>query len=52
MIQGNRSTVANRYIFGSYIWNTRVIPGREEAEDVKEKQQQLFEMIEDYIEQA
>lgn len=41
-------------IFGPYIFNTRFVPGKEESADQKEKEKirQLFEIVDDYIEQA
>lgn len=41
-------------IFGPYIFNTRVVPGKEGNADQKEKEKirQLFEIVDDYIEQA
>jgi hypothetical protein len=41
-------------IFGSYVMNMRQVPGREEKEDAgaKERERHLFEMVDDYIEQA
>ena len=41
-------------IFGSYVMNMRQVPGREEKADAgaKERERHLFEMVDDYIEQA
>lgn len=39
-------------IFGSYIYKMRTIPGCELKKGDKEKEQRLFEIIDDYIEQA
>lgn len=41
-------------IFGSYVMNMRQVPGREEKSDAesKERERHLFEMVDDYIEQA
>ena len=41
-------------IFGSYVMNMRQVPGREEKNDAesKERERHLFEMVDDYIEQA
>lgn len=48
-----RTGVTN-HIFGSYIMNMKQVPGREEKEDAasKERERHLFEMVDDYIEQA
>ncbi len=41
-------------IFGSYVMNMKYVPGKEEKEDAgaKERERHLFEMVDDYIEQA
>lgn len=41
-------------IFGSYVMDMKYVPGREEKEDAgaKERERHLFEMVDDYIEQA
>ncbi|MGL6201505.1 MAG: hypothetical protein ACRC3H_21495 [Lachnospiraceae bacterium] len=41
-------------IFGPYVLNTKVIPGLEKRDHEKEKKREaeLFETIDDYIEQA
>ena len=48
-----RTGVTNN-IFGSYVMNMRQVPGREEKNDAeaKERERHLFEMVDDYIEQA
>lgn len=48
-----RNDVINN-IFGNYIRNMRQVPGREERENggTKDREQLLFEMVDDYIEQA
>lgn len=39
-------------IFGPYIYKIRTIPGCELKKSDKEKEKRLFQMIDDYIEQA
>ena len=39
-------------IFGAYIMNTRIISGKKSSVKDKEREQELFEVIDDYIEQA
>lgn len=41
-----------RTIFGAYIMSTLAIPGREQTTETKEKEKEVFEMVDDYIEQA
>ncbi|MBS5284908.1 MAG: hypothetical protein KHY46_13790 [Clostridiales bacterium] len=40
--------------FGPYILTTRIIPGKQQdnIKEEKERENELFEMIDDYIEQA
>lgn len=40
--------------FGPYILTTRIIPGKQQdnIQEEKERENELFEMIDDYIEQA
>ena len=47
-----RESLVTKNIFGSYIYNTKVVPGRRRMEERKEKIKQLFEIVDDYIEQA
>lgn len=41
-------------IFGTHVSNTRCVPGYTEAtdENSKKKQEELFEIVDDYVEQA
>lgn len=45
---------ATANIFGSYILRMREIPGRSTIDELKEKkkEKELFEVIDDYVEQA
>jgi len=47
-----RESIVTRNIFGSYIYNTKSVPGKQGMEEKKEKISKLFEIIDDYIEQA
>ena len=47
-----RESIVTRNIFGSYIYNTKFVPGKEKMEEKKEKIRKLFEIVDDYIEQA
>lgn len=47
-----RESIVTKHIFGSYIYNTRVVPRKQKVEEKKEKIRQLFEIVDDYIEQA
>lgn len=47
-----RESIVTRNIFGSYIYNTKSIPGKQGMEEKKEKINKLFEIVDDYIEQA
>ena len=47
-----RESMVTKNIFGSYIYNTKVVPGRKKMEEKKEKIKQLLEIVDDYIEQA
>lgn len=38
--------------FGSYVKNTKVIPSVKESYEERAKQREIFEIIDDYIEQA
>lgn len=38
-------------IFGSYVLNMKYVPGRED-EKYEQKEKALFEMVDDYVEQA
>lgn len=53
MIQTQKNQTVNK-IFGSYIDNTRSVPGytEETDENSKKKEKELFEMVDDYVEQA
>ena len=53
MIQTVKS-YATANIFGSYIQRMREIPGRSIIDELKEKKKgkELFEVIDDYVEQA
>lgn len=46
--------IGSGYFFGSYIRNTHTIYGYDEREEAerKRKEKEMFEIIEDYIEQA
>ena len=48
----SRESMVTKNIFGSYIYNTKVVPGRKKMEEKKEKIKQLLEIVDDYIEQA
>ncbi|WP_313071296.1 hypothetical protein [Lacrimispora sp.] len=50
MAQVQNDNNSNKF-FGSYILNTKYIPGREGEVD-KQNEEALFEMIDDYVEQA
>lgn len=50
MVQEQNDTKKSR-IFGSYVFNMKYVPGRDEETD-KQNEEELFEMIDDYIEQA
>lgn len=53
MVQAEcRESMVTKNIFGSYIYNTKVVPGRKKMEEKKEKIKQLLEIVDDYIEQA
>ena len=41
-----------RNLFGSYIMKMTEVPGRHVTKEDKAKEQELFEMVDDYIEQA
>ncbi|MGN0295570.1 MAG: hypothetical protein ACI4D3_16365 [Lachnospiraceae bacterium] len=51
-----RMNYATAGIFGAYVSGMRTVPGRERTEEQRrrdaEKRAAVFEMIEDYIEQA
>lgn len=47
-----RENIVTKNIFGSYIYNTRIVPRKQKMEEKKEKTRQLFEIVDDYIEQA
>lgn len=46
--------VAVKHIFGSYIMNMKWVPGvsRDDSAKSKTREKELFEMVDDYIEQA
>jgi len=49
-----RKAFALNNIFGPYVMNTRVVPGKEKQDterDAKDRQE-VFEAIEDYVEEA
>lgn len=51
MMQAQRQyTIGN--FFGAYVRNTIIVPGMKETEDEKKREKELFEIVEDYIEQA
>ena len=47
-----RESIVIKHIFGSYIYNTKVVPRKKKVEEKKEKIGQLFESVDTYIEQA
>ncbi|WP_159441991.1 hypothetical protein [Clostridium sp. Marseille-P2415] len=53
MTEAQKNQTVNK-IFGSYIGNTRFVPGAAEEKDEssKKKEEELFEMVDDYVEQA
>lgn len=54
MTQTNQMNYAAANIFGPYIVKTRVIPGVKclDRKEEKKKEKELFESVDDYIEQA
>lgn len=52
MMQAQKHNTVYKNIFGPYILNMRVIPGREEKESTKEQEKKLFDMVDSYIEEA
>lgn len=44
--------VEMRTLFGSYIMKMNEVPGRRVTKEDKAREQKLFEMVDDYIEQA
>lgn len=47
-----RSQELIRNIFGQYIYQMRTIPGREQEAKEREYEKKLFQIIDDYVEQA
>ncbi len=50
--RANGGMVMDMDFFGSYVKNTKVIPSVKESYEEKAKQREIFEIIDDYIEQA
>ena len=44
--------VEMKRLFGSYIMKMTEVPGRRATKEDKVREQKLFEMVDDYIEQA
>lgn len=44
--------VEMKRLFGSYIMKMTEVPGRHATKEDKAREQKLFEMVDDYIEQA
>ena len=56
MVQVQAGSYANKNIFGAYLLRMRTGPGwngkPEEEKREKERERELFEVVDDYIEQA
>lgn len=52
MMMQAKPCYATKNIFGPYINATILIPGRQENAKGKEEEKELFEMVDDYIEEA
>lgn len=52
MMQTHKSNTVTKNIFGPYILNMCVIPGREETGYTKEQEKKLFEMVDEYVEET
>ncbi len=50
--RANAGMVMDMDFFGSYVKNTKTIPSAKESYEKREKQREIFEVIDDYIEQA
>lgn len=50
--RANGGMVMDMDFFGSYVKNTKVIPSVKESYEERAKQREIFEIIDDYIEQA
>lgn len=51
-MQVQKNNAVSKNIFGPYILKMRVIPGRETSRNTKELEKKLFQIVDEYVEEA